>query len=199
MTDEPTGQAREWGVDAPRLRARNAELRTRAEKAEAALARSEAEVERLREDNALLAELKANTVRANTEAWRQVAVLREALFDHFPMLECDHEAKRDRVICGCSLVDLGWHPNIGEARRSWIAHIAALDSTDESAEAIMAALRAADAYKQADAEWFPTVNARPFDAQASAQAAYKRTKAFGVLRDALDALRELGILPKGES
>ncbi len=128
-----------------------------------------------------------------------MAVLREALFDHFPMLECDHEAKRDRVICGCSLVDLGWHPNIGEARRSWIAHIAALDSTDESAEAIMAVLWAADAFEQADAEWFPTVNARPFDARASALAADTKRKAFNVLRAALAALRELGILPKEES
>lgn len=59
--------------------------------------------------------------------------VREALQTHWlAQIECDHEAKQDRPICGCSEVDLGWHPSIGAAVKVWIDHLfAALDSLED--------------------------------------------------------------------
>lgn len=38
-------------------------------------------------------------------------------------VECDPVNKQDRPSCQCSLVDLGWHPSIGQAVDAWIAHV----------------------------------------------------------------------------
>jgi hypothetical protein len=51
---------------------------------------------------------------------REATVLRE---HYLAGIECDHEHQRDRASCGCSLVDLGWHDSVGEARESWITHV----------------------------------------------------------------------------
>lgn len=38
-------------------------------------------------------------------------------------IECDHDGHRDRPICGCSMVDLGWQPTVGDAIEAWVRHV----------------------------------------------------------------------------
>lgn len=81
---------------------------------------------------------RAEKVEAERDQARQQGAeeererLRAALGDHWlAQVECDHEAKRDRPICGCSEVDLGWHPTVGAAVQAWIDHLfAALDNQE---------------------------------------------------------------------
>jgi hypothetical protein len=52
------------------------------------------------------------------------ADLAEVLSGHYlAAITCDHDLKRDRPECACSLVDLGWHPSVGEAVQAWIRHV----------------------------------------------------------------------------
>ena len=52
------------------------------------------------------------------------ALIRAALRKHWLyLIDCDHEARRDKAQCACVLVDLGWWDNVGEAVESWIDHV----------------------------------------------------------------------------
>jgi hypothetical protein len=50
---------------------------------------------------------------------------------------------------------------------------------------ILAVVEAAKEYERASEAWFPTLNARPFDAEASARASLVRQDAYAALRAAL--------------
>lgn len=72
-------------------------------------------------------------------------ILKQVLVRHFPSaLECDHGRNMDRIICDCATVDLGWHPTILEAKRSWVAHVfdclAAADQVAGSDKELLTAL-----------------------------------------------------------
>ena len=51
------------------------------------------------------------------------------LFQHYlAEMQCEHDDSlptggRDRAICACSMVDLGWKPTVGDAVISWIGHL----------------------------------------------------------------------------
>ncbi len=61
--------------------------------------------------------------RARQEVLEEV---RAGLATHWlAQIECDHDAEQDRPICGCSEVDLGWHPSVGAAVDHWIDHFLA--------------------------------------------------------------------------
>lgn len=50
--------------------------------------------------------------------------LRDRLQRHYlAYVACDHERGMDNPQCACSLVDLGWHPSVGEAVEAWIDHV----------------------------------------------------------------------------
>jgi hypothetical protein len=38
-------------------------------------------------------------------------------------IECSHERGMDLPMCACSQVDLGWHPNVGEAVDAYVKHV----------------------------------------------------------------------------
>lgn len=54
------------------------------------------------------------------DATISVGVLRE---HYLAGIECDHDMRADRASCACSLVDLGWQPNVGAAVESWVQHV----------------------------------------------------------------------------
>lgn len=55
-----------------------------------------------------------------------VQAVEPTLREHYLyMIECYHEGERNKPYCGCSLVDLGWHPNTPAARDAWIEHFRA--------------------------------------------------------------------------
>jgi len=50
--------------------------------------------------------------------------LRAVLHQHYlTQITCDHERKMDNPVCACSLVNLGWHPSVGDAVGAWITHV----------------------------------------------------------------------------
>ena len=50
--------------------------------------------------------------------------LPQLLKDHYLTgIQCDPIKKMDWPTCQCSMVDLGWHPSIGEAVDAWVAHL----------------------------------------------------------------------------
>ena len=50
--------------------------------------------------------------------------LRDVLRRHYlTQITCDHERKMDNPVCACSLVNLGWHPSVGDAVDAWIDHV----------------------------------------------------------------------------
>jgi hypothetical protein len=56
-----------------------------------------------------------------------VTVTIDTLRQHWlRVMECDHTTGQDKPHCACSLVDLGWHPNVGAAVEAWLAHVAAV-------------------------------------------------------------------------
>ncbi len=71
-------------------------------------------------------------VVASPEARRIVNQQRDAkwlalLREHWLAgIDCIEERSVDVARCACSRVDLGWQPSVGEARDSWLAHVAAL-------------------------------------------------------------------------
>jgi hypothetical protein len=73
-----------------------------------------------------------DTIRSQ-EHQRVREQVRGALGTHWlAQIECDHDAEQDRPVCGCSEVDLGWHPSIGVALDIWIDHfLAHLDSLED--------------------------------------------------------------------
>ena len=57
-------------------------------------------------------------VAAERERWRA------ALAEHYLMtVNCDHDTGSDNPVCGCSVVNLGWHPSVGAAIQAWIDHV----------------------------------------------------------------------------
>ena len=57
---------------------------------------------------------------------RAIAALEMTLTTHYLVtVECDHAARLDKPWCSCSLVNLGWHPSVGEAVKAWVAHVLA--------------------------------------------------------------------------
>lgn len=70
-----------------------------------------------------LAECRAAHERRN-HALLPLAAPPHVLKAHYlAQIECDHERKMDRPMCNCSLVNLGWHPNVGAAVDAWIEHV----------------------------------------------------------------------------
>lgn len=57
-------------------------------------------------------------------ALRPISIDPTVLKQHYlATINCDHERKMDQPICNCSLVNLGWHPSVGEAVDAWIEHV----------------------------------------------------------------------------
>lgn len=74
-------------------------------------------------DAARVAELESalRQARANHLGDQRIA---NEMVNHFPVeLRCDHDTKRDKVICDCARVDLGWHPSIRAAKEAWATHV----------------------------------------------------------------------------
>lgn len=64
--------------------------------------------------------------------------LESILFDHaLTEIQCDHDTSRDRAICACSLVDLGWWKSVCLARQSWVDHVMAVIRGGWSTDAIL--------------------------------------------------------------
>lgn len=78
----------------------------------------------MRPDGSTMAEyaggLEAEVARLREERDALVASLEE---HYLTGIECDHATGRDRPTCSCSLVDLGWHPSVGDAVKAWADHI----------------------------------------------------------------------------
>lgn len=50
--------------------------------------------------------------------------LAHILKDHYLTgIQCDSVKKLDWPTCQCSMVDLGWHPSIGQAVDAWVEHV----------------------------------------------------------------------------
>jgi hypothetical protein len=50
--------------------------------------------------------------------------LRDVLRRHYlTQITCDHDRKMDNPVCACSLVNLGWHPSVGDAVDAWADHV----------------------------------------------------------------------------
>ncbi len=77
---------------------------------------------------------------------------------HFPAaLECDHGRNMDRIICDCATVNLGWHPTIMEAKRSWVSHVfdcleGLVPLTPDEAEKVRATIKWLDGSYPASSE-----------------------------------------------
>ena len=53
-----------------------------------------------------------------------VGVVANVLSKHYLVeVICDHEREMDNPRCACSLVNLGWHPSVGQAVNAWIEHV----------------------------------------------------------------------------
>jgi hypothetical protein len=67
-----------------------------------------------------------------------INALSTILFDHALVeIQCDHDAKTDRPICACSLIELGWYPTVGQARQAWVDHVVAVIRGKWSTSAIL--------------------------------------------------------------
>lgn len=78
------------------------------------------EEERLRDELADCREAHAERNRALLPDSVHPAVLKR---HYLAQIVCDHERKMDNPVCACSLVNLGWHPSVGEAVDAWIEHV----------------------------------------------------------------------------
>lgn len=70
--------------------------------------------------------LSAERPAATGSRWVNLspAYTADILREHYVIeIRCDHDAKRDKVFCNCSLVDLGWHDSVGDAVASWVSHV----------------------------------------------------------------------------
>ncbi len=186
MTDEPTDLLSENGYEEAmstisydeaatdeRVEA-NVALRADRKALRAALARSEAELDAAKETVRWMSE-ETLADRARKAALREALIQAKAYLDLCVMVG-DHQSIDDPkalVDSALAAFDMQLAPNLNDLIEQ--AH-AALDSTDDTAEAIMAALRAAEAV-----------------------AAHVSASAFPEVAVLRAALRELGILPKGES
>jgi hypothetical protein len=87
-----------------------------------------------------LIELIARPRGIEHEGWdgHDMNALEAILRGHYlAQIECDHEGKRDRAQCQCSLVSLGWHPSVGDAVQSWVDHVMALIRGRWSADSLI--------------------------------------------------------------
>lgn len=70
---------------------------------------------------AMQADLRTRLATAERDALLRAA---DAFTEHYlSNVECDHERGMDRPWCACSLVDLGWHPSVGDAVKAWRDHV----------------------------------------------------------------------------
>jgi len=95
-----------------------------------------AELDRLRESREYYRDMAVERgkimVAAEATVERQRPVIEAALRQHYlAEIVCDHQRKMDNPWCACSLVNLGWHPSVGDAVQAWVDHV--LDALDGAA------------------------------------------------------------------
>lgn len=108
---------------APVLAAELAELRTKIAEYENAVTWNTSCLSCAKTLDSSIAEHERAERATETERARWLA----ALADHYLAgVVCNEATRQDNPVCGCSLVHLGWHNSIGEARQAWIDHVLAV-------------------------------------------------------------------------